>query len=167
MDVLVSYEQEYRQSKGDDRQGIINSIIEDITSKGKGKFKEGDTKGLELVSQLIHQCCPQISPTWTQKIRNWYNNHKNVPLKDESTLVPVGTIWNYRLVIQHLFKDDIAKHMDKTGLKSTDKGWLKKFQWAVNKVIQSLGEEDDVQAEYGEIAKAWNESEPPDEVKRK
>ena len=57
--------------------------------------------------------------------------------------------------------------MDKTGLKSSDKGWLKKYQWAVNKVIQLLGKEDDVYAEYGEIAEAWNESEPPDEVKRK
>jgi len=56
--------------------------------------------------------------------------------------------------------------MDKTGLKSSDKGWLKKYQWAVNKVIQLLGKEDDVYAEYGEIAEAWNESEPPDEVKR-
>ena len=165
--ILVAYEKEYRQSKGDECQKVIKDIIEGIASEGKGKFKEGDAKGLDLVSQLIHQCCPQISPTWTQKIKNWYNNHKNVPLRDESTLVPVGIVWNYRLVIQQLFKDDITMHMDKTGLKSTDKGWLKKFQWAVNKVIESLGGEDEVQVEYGEIAKDWNASSPPDEVKRK
>ena len=165
--ILVSYEKEYHQSKGDGRQKIINAIIEDIASQGKGKSKQSDTKGLELVSQLFHQCYLQISPTWTQKIKNWYGNHKNVPLKDESTLVPVGTIWNYRLVIQHLFKDDISKHMEKTGLKSTDGSWLKKFHWAVNRVIESLGEEDSVMEKYGEIAKAWNEAASPDEIKRR
>jgi len=48
-------------------------------------------------------------------------------LGDEETLVRVGTAWNYRLVIQHVFKDEIAEEMEKTGLKSTDKEWIQRF----------------------------------------
>lgn len=57
--------------------------------------------------------------------------------------------------------------MEESGLKASDKGWLQKFQWAVNEVIDSLGGEEVVVEKYGEIAKAWNEAEPPEELKRK
>jgi hypothetical protein len=88
-------------------------------------------------------------------------------VEDESTLVPVGTVWNYRLVIQHLFRDEIAKHMEETGLKANDKAWLQKFQWAVNEVIKAEGGEDAALEKYGEMAKSWNEAEPPEELKKK
>ena len=57
--------------------------------------------------------------------------------------------------------------MDESGLKSTDQGWIQKFQWAVNKVIASIGGEAVAQEKYGQLAQAWNETEPPEEVKRK
>ena len=85
----------------------------------------------------------------------------------QPTLVPVGTLWHYRLVIQHLFKDDIAKKMEKTGLKASDKGWLQQFQWAVNEVIESVGGEEAASEKYGEIAKSWNEADAPEDLKRK
>jgi len=88
-------------------------------------------------------------------------------LRDEGTLVHVGTAWNYRLVIQHVFKDQIAERMEESGLKSTDKGWIQKFQWAVNEVIESIGGEDVAQQKYGEMARAWNEAEPPEDLKRR
>jgi hypothetical protein len=88
-------------------------------------------------------------------------------LEDEKTLVPVGTTWNYQLVVQHMFRDEISKQMEKTGLKSTDKGWIKEFQSAVNNVIQSEGGEAAVMEKYGDMAKSWNEVEPPEEIKRK
>ena len=102
-EVLLAYQDEYRQSKGGDRHAVVTKIIEEITSQDKGKGKEA-VKGLESVSQLFYQLInpsnSEISSTSTQKIQNWYKNHKNVPLEDELTLVPVGTVWNYRLVIQ-------------------------------------------------------------------
>ena len=57
--------------------------------------------------------------------------------------------------------------MEETGLKSTDKGWIQKFQWAVNGVVESLGGEDTVQEKYGEMAETWNKAEPPEELKRR
>lgn len=88
-------------------------------------------------------------------------------MQGESTLVPVGTVWNYRLVIQHLFRDEITKKMEKTGLKSSDKSWIQRFQWAVNEVIKSEGGEDAVLKKYGEMAKSWNEAQAAEELKRK
>lgn len=81
--------------------------------------------------------------------------------------MPVGTHWNYRLVIQNLFKDEIAKKMDKTGLKSSDSDWLQNYQWAVNEVIESEGGETVAPEKYGKIAKSWNEVGPPEEFKTK
>ena len=109
----------------------------------------------------------EISSALTQKIHTWYGNHKAVPLEDESTLVRVGTLWNYRLVVQHLHKEEVAEHMANSGLTPNDQGWLQKFQWSVNEVIKSLGGEDKVSKKYGEVAKSWNEVEPPEELKRK
>lgn len=57
--------------------------------------------------------------------------------------------------------------MGNTGLKSNEKEWIKRYQLAVNEIIQSLGGEDAVQEKYGEVADAWNEAEPPEELKRK
>ena len=48
--ILIVHEKEYHQSKGNDHQKVINNIIEEIASEGKGKFKEGNTKELELVN---------------------------------------------------------------------------------------------------------------------
>ena len=90
-----------------------------------------------------------------------------VPLEDEPTLVRVGTLWNYQLVVQHIHKEEISKHMEKSGLTPRDPGWLQQFQWAVNAVIRSLGGEDEVSKKYAEIAKVWNEAGLPEEVKRK
>jgi len=99
--ILQAYEDTYHQSKGGDCCDIVAQIIEEITShsKGKGKFKQEDVKNLETVSQPSYQFNPEISSTSTQRIKNLYNNHKNVLLEDESILIPVGTVWNYRLVI--------------------------------------------------------------------
>ena len=88
-------------------------------------------------------------------------------MEGEPTIVPVGTVWNYRLVIQHLFKDEIAKKMEKTGLKSSDKSWLQQFQWAVNEVVVSEGGENVALEKYRKIAKSWNEGQAPEELKRK
>jgi len=54
-EVLLAYEDDYRQSKGGDRHAVVAQIIEQITSedKGKGKFKDEVVKGLESVSQLF------------------------------------------------------------------------------------------------------------------
>ena len=57
--------------------------------------------------------------------------------------------------------------MEKTGLKSSDKGWLQQFQWAVNEVIKSEGGEDAAVEKCGEIAKTWNEVEPPEDLRTK
>jgi len=153
---------------GSDRCDIVAKIIDEITSHGKGKekFKE-DVKNLETVSQPSYQFNPEISSTSTQRIQNWYNNHKNVPLEDESLLVPVGTVWNYRLVIHHVFRDQIAKEMKKSGLKSSDKAWIQRFQLAINEVITSEGGEEVALEKYGEMAKTWNETEPPEDLKRR
>lgn len=70
-------------------------------------------------------------------------------------------------MIQHVYRDEIAEQMEKTGLKSSDKAWIQKFQWAVNQVIESIGGDGVAQEKYGEMAKTWNEAEPPEELKRK
>jgi len=57
--------------------------------------------------------------------------------------------------------------MKQTGLTSRDKEWIPEYQKAVSSVIKSLGDQDEVMAEYGDLAKSWNETEPPEEIKRK
>ena len=55
-DILLVHEQDYRLSKGDECQKVIEQIIEDIASKGKGKFSRPEAmKILPPVSQLSHQ----------------------------------------------------------------------------------------------------------------
>ena len=44
---------------------------------------------------------------------------------------------------------------------------LKKFQQTVSEVILSIGGEDTAKELYGPVAKAWNETEPPEDVKRR
>ena len=70
-------------------------------------------------------------------------------------------------MIQHVFRDQIAKEMKKSGLKSSDKAWIQRFQLAVNEVIASEGGEEAVLEKYGEVAKTWNEIEPPEDLKRR
>jgi hypothetical protein len=70
-------------------------------------------------------------------------------------------------VIQHLYKDDILKHMAESGFAHGDPGWIKQFQLSANKVIKSLGGDDKISEKCGAMAKLWNETEPPDDVKRK
>ena len=57
--------------------------------------------------------------------------------------------------------------MEKSGLKASDKGWLQGFQWAANEVIESLGGEQVASEKYGELAKAWNDTDLPDELRRR
>jgi hypothetical protein len=102
-----------------------------------------------------------------QKIKNWFGNHKSVPLEDESTLVRVWTLWNYGLVVQNVHKEDINKILSQSSLSSQDAGWLQTYQLAVNEVIQSLGGEKAVVEEYGPMAKLWNNTAPPDHVERR
>lgn len=57
--------------------------------------------------------------------------------------------------------------MANSGLTPSDPSWLQQFQWAVNDVIKSLGGDDEVSERYRGVAKSWNETGPPDEMKRK
>jgi len=70
-------------------------------------------------------------------------------------------------VFQHIHKDSIAACMAKSGLTPNDPGWLGKYQETVNEVIVSLGGDDEASKQYTEVAKTWNEVEPPEELKRK
>ena len=79
----------------------------------------------------------------------------------------VGTSWNYRLVVQHIHKEEIAKKMKETGLKASDKGWIQKFQQMVSEVIQEIGGEEAARDRYGGMAKEWNEKGAPEELRRK
>lgn len=106
------------------------------------------------------------SQIWVQKICNWYGNHKHVTA-EEPPIAQVGTVWHYRRVIQHLFKEEIAEKMKKSGLKSSDKGWIKKFQQAVTEVIDSKGGEAVVKKTYGKVAQQWNKSGLPEDLRRK
>lgn len=57
--------------------------------------------------------------------------------------------------------------MEATGLTSSDKAWIQKFQLAVSEVIQSIGGEEAAKKQYGPLAQTWNEQGLPEDVKRK
>lgn len=101
-----------------------------------------------------------------QKIHNWYGNNRNIP-PEEPPIAQVGSVWTYRRVVAHLFKEDIAKLMKESGLQSTDKGWIKRFQQAVNEVIKENGGEKIVKDVYGKVAKQWNDAGVPEDLMRK
>ena len=91
-----------------------------------------------------------------------------MPHEEAPPITKVGTAWNVRLVVQQKHKEEIARKMEETGLKSTDKdSWLQKYQQAVSKVILSIGGEDTATELYGAVADAWNKLGPPEDVKRK
>ena len=167
--ILATHEQEYRDSHGADCQGVVQAIIKEITAASKGSLDGPTLKGLDTVSLLIWLTFnPELSLTWNQRINNWYGNNKSVPTKDdEPTLVPVGTHWNYRLVIQHLYREEIANRMKDTGFTPKDPGWVGAFQLCVSALITSLGGDETVAEKYGEMAKVWNEAELPQEVQQK
>ena len=57
--------------------------------------------------------------------------------------------------------------MVESGLTPGNTDWLQKFQWSVNDVIKSSGGEEAASEKYAEVARAWNNAEPPEEMKRK
>ena len=69
-------------------------------------------------------------------------------------------------MVQYEFRDQIAKEMEETGLKSNDKGWIQKFQQVVTELITTMGGAKKVKDEYGEVAKKWNMVGLPEETKR-
>jgi len=165
--IFLSHEVDYRQARGPARQEILGEIMQEMVALSEGSLNEDGMKGLYKVSQLIKTSIPEISPIWTQRIQTWYGNHKTVQLEDEFILVRVGKVWNYRLVIQHLCKDDITKRMGRHQLAPSDSDWLQKYQWTVNAVMKSLGSVAEVKQKYTGIAKSWNEAKLPDELRRK
>jgi len=52
--VLLNHEDDYRRSKGPDKQAVVDEIVNEITAGWKGKFKKTAVKGLEQVSQISH-----------------------------------------------------------------------------------------------------------------
>ena len=165
--ILLSHEVDYRSTRGVARQKILQEIMQEMVALSEGSLNEDGMKGLYKVSQPIQTSDSEISPIWTQRIPVWYGNHKTVQLEDEFTLVRVGTLWNYRLVIQHLFKDTIATQMEEHHLTPSDPNWLQQYQWTVNSVIKSLGSGDETIQKYTVVAKSWNEAGLPDELRRK
>ena len=75
--------------------------------------------------------------------------------------------WNYRRVVGHLHKEEIAKKMEKTNLKSTDRDWLGEYQKAVTEVIIGMGGEGVAKKRYKDVAKSWNGANLPEELRRK
>ena len=55
--------------------------------------------------------------------------------------------------------------MAESGLTPSDPGWLQKFHWTVSEVIESLSDDD--LEKYAQMAKTWNETEPPEEIQRR
>jgi hypothetical protein len=163
-DILYLHEEEYRASKGTKHQAVLQKIMDQITSDEGYKFK-GTEKELQEVRLESHQWVLLASPIWLQKIKNWYNNHKSAQA-EEPAIVLSGS-WNYRRVVQHEYKEEIAKKMEATGLRSTDPGWIKKYQEAVTQIIDSLGGEDVVKEHYKDVARSWNGASLPEELRRK
>jgi hypothetical protein len=97
-------------------------------------------------------------------ITNWYGNHKSVSRGNEAVMVPVGIVWNSRLVIQRLFQTEIAHEVEQL---DASQPWVGRYQSAVSNIIQSLGDEDAVIKRYGDIAVEWNGVGPPEDVKRR
>lgn len=164
-DILRLHEKAFFGVKGAERTKLLLVIMDKITSDEDCKFN-GPEEELKDVSLMFNQWVPVASSSWIQKIIIWYGNHKSIAT-EEPSLVQVGTSWNYRRVIQHEFKEDIAKKMEESGLKSTDKEWIQKFQQVVTDIIESMGGEGEAKKRYGETAMKWNEADLPEELRRK
>ena len=64
-DILLAHESDYRSSKSARRREVIEEIIDEIASQGKGKLRQEVLKGLESVSQFFLPMESRISSTWT------------------------------------------------------------------------------------------------------
>ena len=163
-DILEEYREEYRETKGAKHEEVVAKILEKITNDKRYKFKQPE-KDLRMVSWESYQWVLVALLTWIQTIKNWYNNHRLQSEVEEAPLVQVGS-WNYRRIIQKEYKETITEKMDTTGLTSSDKGWIKKYQQMVTEVIESLGGEEVVKEKYADMVKEWNEAGLPEDLRR-
>ena len=62
-DILIDHEQEYRQSVGSERHGILQDIIKEMATQSGGTLNEDTMKGLVKVSQSVQICNPEVSPS--------------------------------------------------------------------------------------------------------
>jgi len=51
--VLISHEQDYRKSRGPDRQVVVQEIMKEMVAQSKGTLSKNTMNGLDKVSQLV------------------------------------------------------------------------------------------------------------------
>ena len=51
--ILIAHEQDYRNSRGVDRQEIVQNIMKEIVAQSKGTLSKDTMKGLGKVSHLV------------------------------------------------------------------------------------------------------------------
>jgi hypothetical protein len=105
--------------------------MKEMVAQSGESIQKDVLKGLGPVSHQIQPHNPEISLNWASKIQTWYNNQKTVSAEGRSTLVHVGTLWNYWLVIELLHKDNILAHMGKTDLIHIDPDWISRLDQRV------------------------------------
>jgi len=95
-----------------------------------------------------------------QKIVNFYTNNRTEPNEDGPP-VQIGKRWNTRLVVDHLFHDEIEKEVNE--LKPKPEDWIGVWQSTVTTIKNRLEAEGKL-PEYQAIADQWNKVGPPKEI---
>ena len=76
----------------------------------------------------------------------------------------VGKQWTSRLVVDHLFHNEIKQIVDACGI-TDSRQWIGKWASALTQMHKSLTDEE--RAKYKVLAKQWKEEGPPLAVKRR
>ncbi|KAL4077855.1 hypothetical protein J3A83DRAFT_4186131 [Scleroderma citrinum] len=103
---------------------------------------------------------------WVRKkkaIQSWLYNHSQG--HTQKALLRYGRAWTTRTVIMHQQKKDINLVLEKAGIKQGSAQMIKEYQKVVDKVMETLTEEEKAEAE--ELAKKWNKQHPPLDVQAK
>ncbi|KAL4070104.1 hypothetical protein V8B97DRAFT_2024128 [Scleroderma yunnanense] len=96
-------------------------------------------------------------------IQSWLYNHSQG--HTQKALLRYGRAWTTRTVIMHQQKKDINLVLEKAGIKQGSAQMIKEYQKVVDKVMETLTEEEKAEAE--ELAKKWNKQHPPLDVQAK
>ncbi|KIK91448.1 hypothetical protein PAXRUDRAFT_13783 [Paxillus rubicundulus Ve08.2h10] len=95
--------------------------------------------------------------TWKEAYKTWFYNHSQ--RRATKPLVKYGksvTTWD---VIKLQKRDDISKVIEEEhGAKPGDQEMITKYQWAVNKVIRGLTQEEI--KETKRLAEEWRKTKP-------
>ena len=108
---------------------------------------------------------PDMNLTAQQAYKRWFYNHGRTEKEKDAKTIGNDN-WTARKVIMHRERREISDFIEKKWLvKAGEPDFIKHYQAGVKLYMEGMMEEETREAER--LAKEWNNTSPPDDVKAK